>query len=330
MIFGLDLLGLAKYPKVAAKEFPAGFALGCFSNTFGDARPAVEAILKTGKCPAVRVHLMWKDLHNFTTKDFPVIVKEAKKWAGIVKKYPDIKWYFSGACENHLSAGDAVKLANQVTKILPSVTYVNSGDAKLKDLFLNEVHGAKAKALKTPYIFSFDGSACVDCDVEAIKNMHKDAEIFFLWDAPFNQRLETNDTTPRKDRTYKPSAKLIRSIVELVNQTGASKLPKGWLYKSHAETSKNKVTGKIDAKSDKAMFISPIALPEMEGSQIKLKIGAKTVATFNYYGPYKDGGWRYYAAKFGYEIAKQSVDVWLDEEKYGFVTPAFRAGNFKD
>ena len=320
MIYGLDLLGLAKYPNVAAKEFPPGFALGCFSSTFGDARPAVEAILKTGKCSHVRVHLMWKDNHNFTTKDFPAIVKEAKKWQQLVWKY-NVKWYFSGACENHLSAKNALDLANKVLAVLP-VIYVNSGDAKLPNdpQFRTEVHGTKTKALKVPYIFSYDGNACVDANVEEQKKKHKDAEIFFLWEPRFNGRWETNDTTPRPLRKGWPDAKMIRSVVALATQTGTSKLPKNWLYKSHAE---NKGIG--DPRAEKPLFISPV-----KSTLVTLKLGNATKATFKYHSPYSGGGYRYYTTMWGYEIAKQPLDVWANSKKYGFVSPAFRAGSFKD
>ena len=33
MIYGIDALGIAKYPNI---DIPEGFALGAFANTFGD------------------------------------------------------------------------------------------------------------------------------------------------------------------------------------------------------------------------------------------------------------------------------------------------------
>lgn len=320
-MIGLDYLALPKYPSVARKELPPQFAIGCFSSTFGDARPAVEAILKTGKCFTVRVHLMWKDNHNFTTKDFPAIVKEAKKWVPLVNKYFEVTWYFSGACENHLSKKDALTLANKVLEVLPTEIYVNSGDAIISGPnIINEVHGVKAKALKVPYIFSYDGNACVDSNVEALKAKHKDAKIFFLWEPRFNGRWETNDNTPRPERKGWPDAKLIRSVVALATQTGTSKLPKKWIYKSHSE---NKGTG--DPRAEKPVMIAPI-----KSTQISLKLGNDTKATLKYHSPYTDGRHRYYATKWGYEIASEPLDVWANGKKHGFVTPSFRANIYHD
>lgn len=320
MMFGLDFLALPKYADVAARSFPSGWALGVFSSTFGDARPAVERIVRSGKCPRVRVHLAWKDDHKFTTKDFAKIEREAKKWIALVDKYPKIDWQFSGACEHHLNPEDSIELAKQVLAVLLGTTYVNTGDHDIKGpSVINEVHQRNDRIPRTNYNFSFDGVACVDSDVEKIKERHRGSDTFYLWDSRFNGRWETTDTTPRSRRKGWPDSKLIKSIILLSTTCGAVSLSRNWLYKSHAE---NKGTG--DKRAEKPVIISPLKV-----NKIELKQGDLTVATFHYFGKYTDGRHRYYATKMGYEIAQQSVEVFAAGKKYGEINPIFREGEWR-
>ena len=332
MRYGLDFLGLAKYADVAAENFPAGWALGAFSNTFGDARPAVEKVLKTGKPSAVRIHLMWKDDHNYTLKDGPKIVKEAQGWLPLVEKYRNIVWYFSGACEHKLSGKFANDLAMRVLGVFPEDTwYVNTpmkgGFDIIGPRILNERHGTKAKRKYENDEFSFDGSACVDADVEAFKKEFV-SHNFFFWEPRFNGRWETTDTTPRPERDDYPDRKLIESVVALAQNKGLVRpLPKGWIYKSHSEND-----GKPSLRAEKPCLISPL-----NRDKITLKLlNRKIIATFNYYGTYKGGGYRYYTDKWGYEIAQMAeyaqgspvVQIWAGT-MIGVINPAFRTAPYR-
>lgn len=320
MMYGLDLLGLPKYIVHAVRVFPVGWALGCFSDTFGDARGGVERIIKTGRCPRVRVHLAWKDNHNFSQKDFKQIEKEAKKWVPLVQRYPHIEWGFSGACEHHLSIADSVRLAELVLNVHPDQIAVNTGDHDIAIAqTISETHGTKARVGKPKYNFSFDGSACVDSDAESLKQKHKSAETYFFWEPRFNGRWETKDTTPRPQRTGWPDIKLLRSVVCLGGECGAVSLPNKWLYKSHAE---NHGTG--DARAEKALFIAPI-----KTDAILLKDKKTVKAVFKYFGPYQGGGHRYYSTKWGYEIAEKPLTVEANSKAIGQVNPVFRCGVFR-
>jgi hypothetical protein len=323
MIYGLDLLGVAKYAKVALQEFPTGWALGAFSNTFGDARRAVEAIVKSGKCPRVRIQLCWKDAHNYSTKDFPSIRREALKWKRLVNKYKNVQWMFSGACEHRMNEKDATLLAKIVQEALPGTAYVNSimkGGARIDGTkYINEVHGDKEKPRGGEENFSFDGTPCVDAEVSRLKRSFHSCETFFFWDSRFNGKWESSDTTPRPERKGWPDAKHIRSIVALAQDEGATKLPRKWLYKSHAE---NK--GTKDPRAEKPVIIAPI-----KTKQIELRDSKGVVATLKYYKPFSGGGYRYYARTYGYEIATGTVEVWADGKKYGIINPAFRKGSYK-
>ncbi len=321
-MYGLDHLGIAKYPKEARDTFQPGFALGTFSNTFGNAIPAVSKLLSQGECYAVRIHLAWRDNHKFTLKDLPGIIREAKRWVPIVNKYSNVKWYFSGACENNLSKADALLYAKKVLSVLPTVTYVQCGSKQITgENIINEVHGVKAKPLKGRYIFSFDGNACVDADVEKLKLIHKDAEIFFLWEPRFNGRWESKDTTQRPLRRGWPNGKLIESVICLTGIKGATNPPKNWIYKSHAENH-----GPKDSKAEHPVIICPI-----KTERIILKdLNGEVVDILPYYGPYDGGGYRYYSQKWGYDIAREPVRMWVNGVSYGFINPVFRDGKYHD
>jgi hypothetical protein len=328
-MFGLDLIGLARFAAVAGRNFPANFALGCFSSTFGDARPAVDAILKTGKCPVCRIHLAWHDNHSFGKQDFPAIEFEAKKWRKLVNRYPTVKWYFSPACEHTLKRADAELLLSRVAYHLPSAQMVDNPMRRTYlpfETYLNETHGADALPLDRPYGFSFDGSSAVDANVTAIKHRLKDAEYLFFWIPQFNGRRSTADNTPRPERTYWPTPKLIRSVSFLATTRGEVNLPDGWLLKSHAED-----TG--DSRANKPVFIVPL-----KSTKIVLRANSQIIAECPYFGLFSDGRHRYYVPRYyGYEIAKQAqdistscvVEVWADHKRRGTCNLAFRQGDFR-
>lgn len=320
IMYGLDLLGVAKFANIAKEAFPAGWALGCFSNTFGDARPAVDWILRTGRCPRVRVHLLWHDNHRFTASDIPEAAKEARKWRDLMRKHPLIEWHMSGACEHDMGPTLAAKMRDAVLEVLPKATYVNTPMQRysLSDC-ITETHAIEN--LKGAYNFSFDGKSAVDSDVTKIKAALSDAETFFFWVPQFNLRRSVNDNTPRPQRTVRPTEELIRSVAFLATDRGAVKLPSRWLLKSHAED-----TG--SSRSNKPCFIIPI-----KTSRVTLKSQGRIIAKAPYFGPYSDGRYRYYCSDYGYQIAMRTefpIEVWVSGKKYGTCSPAFRQGGFRE
>ncbi len=320
-MWGLDMPGLCRYGKIALRSWPTGWALNTFSGTFGDSRAAVEAIIKSEKCPRVEIKLMWKDNHSFSSQDFSAIKKEAVLWKPLTLKYPQIEWQICGATEHNLSLKDAQALKEIVLDVLPNAAYVNNPMKQgVNDLPLIERHGADVTPPKRmPYNFSFDGSSAVDSDVTAIKDRLKDAETFFFWIPQFNLKKSMADTTPRPQRTCKPTVELIESVAYLANDRGAVKLPPNWLMKSHAEET-------TDARSNKPVFIVPL-----KTKQLTLKKDGKEVATCPYFGTYVDGRHRYYSPMYGYQISELYgiVEVWADGKKVGTCNLAFRQGSFR-
>lgn len=319
-MFGQDYLAGAKYQDVILKTHPEGWAAGFFAKTFGDALPVVDKLLSTGRCPHVRIQLLWSDTHSFSDKDIPDIKKEAARYEKLRQKYPHVTFELSPFCEHNLSNPD--KYLDIVKESAPSCTPVNTPwKGKLSIKYKNEVHGY-AKKPNGKYNYSFDGTSCVDADVTKLKALHSSSDVFFFWDAPYNLKYEDTDKTPRPKRTYKPSRELLESIIYLSTDKGNTSLPKNWLYKSHSETKPTP-----DPRRDKPVFIIPIKAKEI----LLKKPSGEVVEKLLYYGTFSDGRYRYYAKNWGYKIARvcDLCDVVVNGKIYGRIDPGFRDGQFR-
>lgn len=347
MIYGLDYLLAANYSKetqaLCVKEHPQGWAIGVFSTLpeGGDARPFVESILKTGRCPAVRIHLMWKDAHNFSEADFPKIEAEAKKWSALISKYKDVAFSLSGACEHNLNKLLATKLKDRVlAAIANKANYVNTplvGKGALIDSSLNvrnEFHGSDARITgANDANFSFDGSSAFDSDVATVKKNCFSGRVgtFFFWVPQFNMKKTAGEKKPRPQRKTTLSSELIDSVIYLSNDTGNVALSNKNIFKSHCEQTLDD-TAK-DIRGNRPVIIVPDKAPELQ----LVANNGQVVATAKYYGTFAGGGYRYYCSSFGYQIAEKAkriqgspvVKLMAGKKLIGLVNPAFRAGKFR-
>ena len=328
--WGIDHLGGAKYADVMIRNHPKGYAAGIFTNTFGDAAPAITKLLATGNVPLMRYNLKWSDTHTFSVKDFPGIVKEAKKYAALTDKFPSVECQFSGATEHNLNLKDATALAKKVLEVIPErCIYVNQplpskGGAWLPagPRIINETHGSKAATPKGRYNFSFDGEDAFDVNVTKVKNAHANADVFFMWTSQCNGRRNRNDDTPRPLRKFYPTGKLIRALAFLSTEQGTVKLPRNYLVKPKSD--QHEVPPEERALKPVFLFKGPEA-------KVQLKVGHTTIATSSPGMPFADGRKRYYFPLFGYEIVKKAgtnvLDLYVNNKKVGTVNPAFRQGN---
>ncbi len=340
MIPCMDFLAGAKYPKVVLESLPNGWGIGIFTekNLFGDAYPLLDKLLSKGKTPLVRLQLAWRN-HNFSVSDFSTIVNEAKRFVPLAKKYPNVEWQFSGACEHNLTENLANQLKDRVMAVIPAgCLYVNNpliGKGSFINpgaLILNEVHGENASKPNIPgqYNFSFDGDSCVDSATQNVKDACADARAFFYWDAPFNLKYESNENTPIPQRTWKPYPKLVTSIVYTQQQVEHFTLQKHFTWKSHAETKKPKPGQKLDPRADKPVLIAPI---HGKVAKVIAKNGAIIATATRYKDDFVDGRARYYFQNmWGFEMAIKAkkisgtdvCELWIDNKKYGTFNPAFR------
>lgn len=334
MQFGLDLLGAAKYADLAFREFPEGWSLGVFANTFGDSRAIVKKLLgeDLGYKRAVdaRVHLLWSDTHSFSEKSIREAEKEAHKWKTLSSEYKD-RLLVSPWCEHNARRGLLDKLHEAIKSILPDCQYVNTpwkGD--LLPGVLNEVHGSHAKP-KGQYLYSFDGTSCVDADIEKFKKTHCNAERFYFWHPAFNGKLNVNDKTPRPKRKAWPTSELIDSIIYLHREIGdyGAPLSSKHIWKSHADRHETPPT----SREYKPVFISPVDSKRIE----LVASNGQVVAVLPRKGNFTDGRPLYRADQYGYQLAEKArrihghptVTVVANGKRVGYVNPAFRGGSFR-
>lgn len=335
-MYGLDLLGISKYPNTALRDFPRGFALGAFSNCFGDALPAIENIVKAKLTLRVRLHLDWDDEHNYLDK-FDLIKREALRVRGLVARYPNIDWRISGACEHKLNSIQAIKLRDIVLAACPGVIYVNSplrkqGGAMLQASanVVNEIHKGDGAPPGGHHDFSYDGANCVDSDIVTDLDRWKSCQTFYLWGSQANGRMTTQDPTPRPERRAWPTTNELDSWVALTKKRGTVALPKGWIYKSHSDQHSVPPA----PRERKPVWISPVKASAIE---LRAKNG-HVVDHAPYYSPYTDGvRHRYYCTDWGYLLAEKArkisgspvCDVVVNGKKVGTLNPAFRYGEWR-
>lgn len=339
-LFGIDYLGGAKYKQLILDEHPSGWAAGFFveDDLFGSPKDVIQELARSGRAPAIRINLAWKDDHVFTEADFAKIVFYAKRFSRFPKKYRNVTWYFSGATEHLLDARLSKKLADQVLAVLPKTTncfYVNNpwegrGAFVYGDRIINEVHGSSARAPKGRFIFSYDGNNAVDDDIMKTKNKMKKAEIFFLWHPAMNGRLKVDDDTPRPQRRSWPTPQLIESLIYLQSDSGKGiTIPQGWIWKSHADRNKTPP----EDRAYKPVLLAPIKADTIE---LVTKDG-RVIARSGKPLQFVDGRWRYYFSEYGYKLTQRSMRLQKDQvcliringKIYGKINPAFRAGSFR-
>lgn len=345
MLYGIDYLGGAKYKDVIVKHHPKGWAAGFFDDAFGDCMPSAEALARTGKCPAIRVQLTWASSHIYGDKDVPKLIAKARRWHGFKQKYPNITVYLSPFCEHIITAPD--RYLDVVAKHAPSCIVVNAPLSRggLSTKYINEFHGAekKPRRSKTSIMFSFDGSSCVDADVETFKANYSKALIFFMWAPQCNGKKKevdidekTKRPIPIPERKAWPTKEYIESWAYLATAKELTKLPADWILKSHAD--QHYVPP--EPRAGKPLIIAPDVGPEITFTLAKGQIvtKAKKGPLFNEKRPGKppryiyrvEGGWGY---KISQKVSALSgsplLQIRSGRKILGQVNLAFRDGAFR-
>lgn len=328
MLWGLDQLGAARYADLAVREHPHGWAFGIFDTTFGNGLGVCDRIAATGRAPLIRTQLLWSDTHQFGDSDIPAIKKRARLYQQLKTRFPSVTIEISPFCEHNLKAPD--KYLEIVQHEAPDCIAVNVPyKGALSTRFKNEVHGTHGRP-SGHYNYSFDGTPCVDANVQTMKGSHLKADVFFFWTSQFNGRKNPNDKTPRPQRKAWPVPDLIDSVIYLHREAGKVSLPKRYLWKSHADQHEAPVP---EPRALKPVFIIP---PKVRRVELLARNG-QVVAVSGSAQPFADGRWRYYFGQYGYQLAEKArriqgdaiVSVVLDGKVVGQLNPAFRAGDFR-
>lgn len=322
MKFGIDTLGGARYFREILKIATPDLAFGFFAETFGDSYKFVNALLSKG-C-TVRVQLCWADDHNYTDLHF-------RRAAGLVRKYRGLavahkgRLFVSPFCEHRLKTPDIY--LTKLQALAPEMVLVNSpdGTGALSRKFMNEVHGEDKRTPSTQYIYSYDGTAAVDSDVEAMKAKRAGALIFFMWTYQCNGRANDHDTTPRERRAAWPNNDLLKSLLMLTHPKDPQvNLTKGNLWKSHCEQTDNE-TLTPNKRACKPVFISPVKVPKIV---LIDPVNGKQVVESGPPSPYADGKrQRYYFPDYGYKYGL--VQVKAGTKILGIIDGGFRENEYR-
>lgn len=329
-MIGLDVLGGVKYADVCIKNWTNGLAAGVFLDKFGPADHFISDLAATGKCPRIRVQIVYEDDHHYySTRHDNIIINGIHRLNSIKARYPSVDIQASPFCEHEISGSALAALWNKVKAEARGLTLVNNPDSKgaFYPGIVNEVHSTLQKGPGV-YNFSYDGLACVDSNVTAFKNAHKGALTLFLWEPRFNGLYETpkkgEKRPPIATRTGYPDATFLKSTAYQATDKGQTHLAPHWLLKSHAENH-----GKGDPKAEHLCFISPVHAPD-----ITLIDQAKNVVEkLPYYNTYIDGRYRYYSKMYGFQLAEKAMkagsplcDIVIGGKSYGKINPGFRDG----
>lgn len=353
-MFGLDYLAFAhkNFPwKKSIALLPPGWALGVFDDPFGPVVNRVRNALLQKEIPIVRIHA------HYATKTSGKTLIPLDKLKKKLPKYEELAQEFKGrsriyvshSCEYESSDGSAIQQrVNLIRDLAPSCVPVNSvfRGATAPDV-ITERHGKDAKA-KQGEIISADGDNLYDLDVKKWIADNSKSLITFLWGYRFNMR-EINDpeqTIPGpKDRKATPSPTYTKSIIKLADNIGeppvvlsAKPLPKGSIYKTHAEDEQD-INGTEKPRENRPVLILPFHSQAVKILTVNGILLGKLIRS----GPDLNGMGRYYSGLpgginlYGVEIAefakKKSNSEFIcfrcGDKVYGPIHPAFRAGAFR-
>lgn len=336
--YGLDLLGAPMYRKLAVNA--RSEAMGVFWDVFGDAEKVVRGWAQAG-VENIRIQGQWAGKsHNYTDAHRKRALKIAKKVGALAREFPNTKFFYSPFCEHKKGAAYMRELlidcraAAGVDTL--NTNMVNSPilGGSWVDGWVNEIHPASKPGgmPKGSYLFSCDGTSCVDTDIESLKSQYKDAYIFFMWTYQFNLRKSGKDdgSTPPRERKAKPTEKLIESVKYLcATPFGDGTLRPGDTYKTHSEQHTDTPTPKNN---------KPVLLTHVKAKRAILQVGGRKVVA-DYTAPEVDhttkkptGRHLYRFDQWGYEIAIKLggfATVRVGNEVVGHVDPGFRAGTFR-
>lgn len=207
MIYGMDYLGGAKYPDVVLKAHPRGWAAGFFAREFGDVYPLVQKLANSGKCPLIRIQLVWDGTHKYGDRLLPNAIKEARRYEKLAG-HSHIQ--LSPFCEHNHAAPD--KYLDAVRAVAPSCEIINTPwKGAWSKRYKNETHTpAKSSAAHN---FSYDGIDVFTLPPSAIA---RPSEILFLWTPALNGKRFLEDKTPIAQRTAWPTRETINRLRRLI------------------------------------------------------------------------------------------------------------------
>lgn len=195
---GIDLLGLPLCDvDMIATTIEPGTAIGALMGTFGNPVPALRKLLRTGKVPAVRIHLSsgtceranvceWQN--EIRATDYTSLAKRAQVVRDLANEFPSVKFVVSPRLEHDVKDRKVVDKWINVLRTVSS-TYeicVSAFTGYVPPNVLVERHGNHA----TGDITSNDGESLSDAPISYLSSGRL---ITFGWLHSFNGRGPGDD-----------------------------------------------------------------------------------------------------------------------------------------
>jgi len=215
-LYGIDYILGGNYLRTL-NHHPNGWAAGFLWNVSGvkGSKKAIIKLAKSGRCPRIRVSLLWHDSHRFSDADKEIIQKRARALAKIVNDYPDIEWYCQPMLEPHRASDRlTTKLLRTAKRELPKSVKMVTGNNYGGPKVVRETHHSYSSWPKQK-IFSFDGKDARDSYVKSWDRNTQDCKTFFLWTSNCNGN-KRGEKLPRKDRKDWLTPEQLREMVAMV------------------------------------------------------------------------------------------------------------------
>lgn len=340
-MYAIDYLGGANYGALILKKHPRGFGAGFILNTNKphwpktNAWPIIEKLAASGKCPLVKVHAQWEDNHQYQPrKHDKIIMTELDRCNAMAVKFPHVRWLFSFFCELDTTGQSVDVLYSRLhARKASNVELVNSvSKGAYRDDAINEFHGTKGAPSRGPFTYSWDGTQCMDTDVQGIKTKYLKAQALFFWASHMNGKWSDDpkkDGTPRDKRKCWPYGELIDSFAAYADDASLASLDKRHIWKPHADQH----GPERQPREGKPVFITPVNAKEVQ----LIAANGAVIAKLPRKGNYTDGRPLYRGALFGYQYANRArkacgsslVRLVANGKEIGTIHPAFRAGAFR-
>lgn len=320
---GVDILAANKYKKLAIKNVEDGFAIGVIWQVdgFGNAKKFIKKAVKSGKFPVIKINGQWSDTHSFPKAADKKAIQIGKQLMRLIEQVdPErkVRWQYAPFLEHREKRTRMIPLFAELKTFMQGIDLVNTaigggGETMVSmEGVINEFHGLDLPSGPWGrYQFSFDGTHCVDADVEWFKKRYKDAEVFFFWVKQFNRLMNEEDETKRPNRKVKPTAKYIQSVCLLTEDKCIDTIHKDWLVKSHAEQKHV-----VDSRAGKVVVLGP-------AKNAVVKLGSETLIDT---GSRHENDYIYRSNKFGFEFGSNNVELKVNGVSMGRCDPRFRCG----
>jgi len=343
MILGCDYLAGVKYQRALMQAHRRGDCGGIFLTTFGNARPLVERMCKSGKFLEIVVHIAPFAKAYSVPKLRSLVLKESKWLNSLAEKYDQVIM-ISPFCESPNSAATMKPLFNDMRKVAPCCLLVHSihGPGQEVDDTITEIHIEKSSALprvpKNEFTVSFDGAGSVgtgdmpDLDIDSIINRYSKARHIRCWNFQFNGKYGNKDPRAINKRDDWADVPYIRQTRALLDpRRGFLTWPNTMLLKQaddHDEPD-------LSSKDNRLMCILPkraagsVKVYDVKGNHIDTMTSPRLNPEHN--GEPK--GMRFYSRKYPFQVAniafKNTGSYLIRVESSPLTDGRKRSGRFK-